>query len=76
MRGEWRRRQCSASAFGLTPAEGRPDIYQETPVTFTGWKLGIDDTRWLLTGVSHEIGNGGYVTRVQCEIKPGQARDA
>lgn len=67
-KGEWQRLQRGAAEFGLSLADGRPDIYPETPVTLRGWKRGIDDTRWILTEVSHEIGDGGYTSTLKMEV--------
>lgn len=64
---EWQRLQRGAAELSLDLAEGRPDLYPETPITLSGFKRGIDDTRWILTEVDHEIGDGGYLGRLRME---------
>ncbi|WP_208625355.1 phage late control D family protein [Salinicola salarius] len=54
-RAEWQRLQRGLAEFSLTLAEGRPDIYPETPARCYGWKREIEETEWLLTEVRHEL---------------------
>ncbi|MCW8199283.1 phage late control D family protein [Verminephrobacter aporrectodeae subsp. tuberculatae] len=61
----------------LTLAIGRPDIMPQTPVRLQGFKADIDATPWLVVKLSHSIGDGGMVTRVELETraKDGNARE-
>ncbi|WP_251978575.1 phage late control D family protein [Salinicola avicenniae] len=67
---EWQRIQRGAADFSLTLAEGRPDIYPETPARCVGWKREIEETAWLLTEVRHELSESSYIThlRLECRI--------
>lgn len=67
--GEWRRLQRGHADFSLTLAEGRPDIYPETPARCYGWKREIEETEWLLVEVRHDINDSGYTNSLQFETK-------
>lgn len=58
-----------AARFGITLANGVPDLIPETPVKLSGFKNGIDGTDWLITRVTHNISDNGYTTQVECELK-------
>ena len=58
-----------AASFGITLANGVPDLIPETPVKLSGFKSGIDGTDWLITRVTHNISDNGYTTQVECELK-------
>jgi phage protein D len=49
-------------------AEGRPDLYPETPVQTLGFKAEIDETLWVLERVVHELNDNGYTTRLEMEV--------
>src|SRR5450830_495403 len=46
---------------------GRPELMPPTPVTVHGFKPEIDGTQWLVVKLSHQLGDGGLVTRVEME---------
>src|SRR5699024_6316873 len=54
-RAEWQRIQRGEATFAFTLAEGRADLYPETPVNVRGFKPEIDATPWLLTEVTHNF---------------------
>lgn len=54
----------SASADGW-----RADLYPETPVTVKGFKAVIDQQAWTITKVTHTLGDGGYTTALELEVK-------
>lgn len=68
-RAEYRRLQRGLATFTITLAHGRPDLYPETPCTVSGWKPAIDGTEWLIARVTHRIGDGGYTTGLELEIR-------
>ncbi len=64
---EWRRISRAGGALQLDLAIGRPGLAAETPVTVTGWKEDIDQVNWIATQVTHQVDNGGFVTKVELE---------
>lgn len=66
---EWQRIQRGLAEFSLTLAEGRADLYPETPVTLTGWKPEIDATPWLITQITHDLSDSGYTSEVEMEVR-------
>lgn len=46
---EWQRIQRGHAEFSLDLAEGRADIYPETPAWLIGWKPEVEQTPWLLS---------------------------
>ncbi|MDT0501929.1 MULTISPECIES: contractile injection system protein, VgrG/Pvc8 family [unclassified Halomonas] len=68
-RAEWRRIQRGLAEFELTMAHGRADVLPESPLRVSGFKPQTDATPWLVTEVEHSLGDSGFGTRVQCEVK-------
>lgn len=66
---EWNRVKREGAQFSVTLAEGRPDLYPETPVRAVGWKEDIDETPWVVTQVSHSITESAYTSGVQMEVR-------
>lgn len=66
---EWQRLQRGGAAFTLDLAEGRPELYPETPVTLSGWKGEIDATAWLITEVSHDLSDRALTSSVEMEVR-------
>lgn len=66
---ELRRIQRGLAKFELTMAHGRADVLPESPVRVSSFKPEIDATPWLVTEVEHSLGDSGFGTRVQCEVK-------
>ncbi|MDC8802547.1 contractile injection system protein, VgrG/Pvc8 family [Halomonas pacifica] len=74
---EWQRIQRGGAEMTLHLAEGRPDLYPETPVRLRGFKDRIDTRRWIVAEVTHDMSDTAYTTQLQMEIHPGehQAQD-
>ena len=68
-RAEWQRLQRGGAEFTLDLAEGRPDLYPETPIWLIGWKPKIEATPWLITEVTHTLNESAYTCRVELEIR-------
>lgn len=67
---EWQKQQQNGCKFKLKLAEGRPDLYPETPVHVIGFKNQIDSTSWIIKSCQHHLdANGGFTTNVDLEIK-------
>ncbi|MFG5777709.1 contractile injection system protein, VgrG/Pvc8 family [Comamonas sp. J-3] len=58
-----------------TLATGQPALAPQTPVTVQGFKPEIDGTAWLVKKVEHEMGDGGYTTRLEMERGGGDDDD-
>lgn len=65
---EWQRLQRGGASFRLDLAEGRPDLYPETPVTLAGWKPEIDATAWLITEISHDLSDSALTSSLEMEV--------
>ncbi|MBZ9576739.1 contractile injection system protein, VgrG/Pvc8 family [Modicisalibacter sp. MOD 31.J] len=68
---EWQRIQRGLAEMSLVLAEGRADLYPETPVTLRDFKAEIDATPWLITEVVHDMSDTGYTTTLSLEIDTG-----
>lgn len=54
--------------MGYTLALGRPELFPETPVSFSGLKAEIDAVSWIVSEADHAIADGqGFTTRLQLE---------
>ncbi|MCK9506431.1 MAG: phage late control D family protein [Porticoccaceae bacterium] len=65
---EWRRIRRAGASLHLDLAEGRADLYPETPIQARGWKADIDSTPWVATEVAHALSDSGYTCAVECEV--------
>lgn len=68
-RTEWRRIQRGMAQFSLTLARGRAELFPDLRVAVSGWKPEIDGTEWVLTKVTSNLGDGGYTTALEMEVK-------
>lgn len=74
-RAEWRKLQRGMANFNITLAKGRAEIFPDLPTTVFGFKQDIDNTDWILTKVTHTIGDGGFTTALELEIKATEVPD-
>jgi len=65
----WERIQRGAATFSITLAKGRGDLFPELPVKVSGFKGPIDEAEWTITTVTNTIGEGGYTTSLELEVK-------
>lgn len=72
---EWTRIQRSEGELSLTLAEGRADLYPETPVTVSGYKPPIDATPWLITEVVHSLTDTSYTGDLSLEHRNSATQD-
>ncbi|GEK74224.1 MULTISPECIES: phage late control D family protein [Halomonas] len=68
---EWQRLQRGGASFTLDLAEGRPELYPETPVIANGWKREIDATAWLITEIIHDLRDRALTSSVEMEVRGG-----
>lgn len=64
---ELTRLQRKHSELTLDLAEGRADIYPETPVATVGYKPEIDATPWIIDEVRHDLNDRGYTCSIRME---------
>jgi phage protein D len=68
-KAKWDKLQRGVAEFSLNLAMGRADLYPETPVAVKGFKRVIDEQAWLITKVTHSLGDGGYTTALELEVR-------
>ncbi|EDI0272553.1 phage late control D family protein [Salmonella enterica subsp. enterica serovar Panama] len=64
----WERLQRGTASFSITLATGQPEITPEYPVKVSGFKPAIDEARWTITAVTHEIGDSGLISTLEMEV--------
>ncbi|MFT2789539.1 phage late control D family protein [Serratia sp. T13T92] len=68
-KAKWDKLQRGVAEFSLNLAMGRADLYPETPVAVRGFKRVIDEQAWIITKVTHSLGDGGYTTALELEVR-------
>lgn len=71
----WEKLQRGMAALSITLAIGRADVYPECPVTVLGFKPEIDNADWILTKVTHQLDDSGFVTQLALEVKNNEIPD-
>jgi len=66
---KWLKLQRGAAEFGITLARGRADLYPEMPASVVGFKPVIDNHRWIISRVMHQISDNGFQTQLELELK-------
>jgi phage protein D len=69
-----RTKRCQAT-LDYTLALGRPDLYPELPVYLSGFKPQVDDESWLVKRVKHSVGDGGFTTSLELEMRDDPTTD-
>lgn len=72
---EYKRVQRSQATMDYTLALGRAEIFPELPVTVSGFKPEIDETPWLVKRVRHSIGEGGFTSALELEVRDDPTTD-
>lgn len=67
-RSEWQRLQRGVAEFSLTVAKGRPELIPELPATVRGFKPQIDQANWIISRVTHRLGDAGLTTALEFEV--------
>lgn len=65
----WEKLQRGVAEFSITLAHGRPELFPELPVTVQGFKPVIDHAQWIISRVTHSLGDGGYTMGVELEVR-------
>ncbi|KGX48112.1 phage late control D family protein [Burkholderia pseudomallei MSHR2138] len=66
---EFKRMQRSQATMSYTLARGRAELFPEMPVTVSGFKPEIDETPWLVKKATHTIGDVGFTTALELEMR-------
>jgi phage protein D len=66
---EYARAQRRQATMSYTLALGRPELYPEMPVVVSGFKPEIESTPWLVKKATHTIGEGGFTTALELEMR-------
>src|SRR5574338_35982 len=69
-KAEMHRLKRGMAQFAIVLAEGRADLFPEIPIAVQGFKREIDSTGWIIVRVTHNLGDGGFTTTLDLEIKP------
>ncbi|WP_181439868.1 phage baseplate assembly protein V [Paraburkholderia silvatlantica] len=72
---EFARTQRSQATLDYTLALGQAEIFPELPVTVSGFKAEIDETPWLVKKATHAIGDGGFTTALELEVRDDPTTD-
>jgi uncharacterized protein len=72
---EFARTQRSQATLSYTLSLARPELFPEMPVTVSGFKPEIDETPWLVKKAIHKIGEGGFTTALELEIRDDPTSD-
>ncbi|WP_042266763.1 phage late control D family protein [Paraburkholderia heleia] len=72
---EFARTQRSQATLDYTLALGQAEIFPELPVTVSGFKAEIDETPWLVKKATHTIGEGGFTTALELEVRDDPTTD-
>jgi phage protein D len=72
---EYKRVQRSQATMDYTLSLGRAEIFPELPVTVSGFKPEIDETPWLVKRVRHSIGEGGFTSALELEVRDDPTTD-
>jgi len=72
---EWRRLRRAGATLNLDLANGRADLYPETPIIARGWKAEVDDTEWVVVEVTHNLSDSGYSGAVVMEVMGADGGD-
>lgn len=66
---ELKRLQRGVATFSMSLAFAMPHLFPETPIKAEGFKPVIDAIEWITVRAIHELGDNGFITNVECEMK-------
>jgi uncharacterized protein len=72
---EYARTQRSQATLDYTLALGLPEAFPELPVTVSGFKPEIDETPWLVRRAKHVVGEDGFTTALELEVRDDPVTD-
>ncbi|MCX9039106.1 phage late control D family protein [Citrobacter portucalensis] len=68
-KANWSRIQRGVASFSLQLEKGRADLFPEMPAQVSGFKPEIDEAEWIITTVTNTIGDGGFTTSLELEVR-------
>ncbi len=72
---EYKRMQRGKQTLAYSLARGRPEVFPETPVSFSGLKPEIDAIEWLIKSARHTLDNNGLQTELELETREDAQAD-
>jgi uncharacterized protein len=72
---EFAHTQRSQATLDYSLARGQAEIFPELPVTVSGFKPEIDETAWLVKKVTHTLGDNGFTTALNLEVRDAPTTD-
>jgi len=60
--------QIGLASFSIKLALGRADLSPQTPVVVRGFKQIIDQQRWIIDSVVHDVNGSGFVTTLNLKL--------
>ncbi|CAE6841965.1 hypothetical protein R69746_06968 [Paraburkholderia aspalathi] len=72
---EFARTQRGQATLDYALALGQPELFPEMPVTVSGFKPEINETPWLVKKATHTIGEGGFTTALELEVRDDPTTD-
>lgn len=66
---QWERLQRGVATFSIQLARGRAELYTEMPVKVSGFKHQVDAAEWTITTLTHSLGDSGFTTSLELEVK-------
>jgi len=67
-KAELQRLQRGVADFSITLAIGRPELIPELPAIVRGFKPQIDQANWIISRVTHRLGDAGLTTSLDLEL--------
>lgn len=65
---EYKNIERSTATMSITLSTGRPELMPQTPISVSGFKQQINETKWLTVSVSHTFSNSsGLITSLELE---------
>lgn len=65
---EWNHIKRGVAEVHFSLTTGRADILVESPITASGFKTLMDESRWIATTITHRLNDYGYQTELSAEI--------
>ncbi|WLS79729.1 phage late control D family protein [Erwinia pyri] len=66
---QWERLQRGVATFFVQLARGQAELYTEMPVKVSGFKQQVDAAEWIITTLTHSLGDSGFTTSLELEVK-------
>ncbi len=65
---ELKRLKTTAKTLSFNLVVGRADLVAEMPIKVIGFKPQIDEVKWFIKDITHNLNDSGYTCSVNCEM--------